>query len=336
MSERYQRLPKQEVLAHLDDDDDDDHVQHHEESSPLGADGALASLVTTNSMDDTTTSHNNSNSIFRSSPWKAVPDRDEEEGGDVIRNTGSTVTAGSTTSSRRGSASASAPSAPTTSQLQVMLSRSNSSSGGEWDDDDSEWDDDDDVRRYHLDFEQLHNNLPLPGSAEFRHESLLSPDRLYHRFLELRTSARQRRAARLLTMPSESFHYKLHACLLTWCCDATDRGILLVVGLMTTWLLVGWAGSMSGTWWWAGVFLFVMRVTARRSFESLLDANRKRASRRQRINTSEAAAFELESNAVLSTPVVATPSPASTSASAGTTSAAWGESDPTTSLQQVV
>jgi hypothetical protein len=245
-------------------------------------------------------------------------------------------TAGSTTSSRRGSASSSVPSPPTTSQLQVMLSRSNSrsnsSSGGEWDDDDSEWDDDDDVRRYHLDFEQLHNrdNLPLPGSAEFRHGSLLSPHRLYHRFLELRTCARQRRAARLLTMPSESFHYKLHACLLTWCCDATDRGILLVVGLMTTWLLVGWAGSMSGTWWWAGLLLFVMRVTARRSFESLLDANRKRASRRQRINTSEAAAFELESNAASSPAVATAASPAST------TAAAWGESDPTTSLQQVV
>jgi hypothetical protein len=112
-----------------------------------------------------------------------------------------------------------------------MLSRSHSrsscSSGG---DDDDEWDDDDDdddlgtVRRYHLDFEQHFNRDNLPIPAEFRHESL--PHRLWRLFLELRTSARQQRAARLLTMPSESFQYKLHTCLLTWCCDATDRGIL--------------------------------------------------------------------------------------------------------------
>jgi hypothetical protein len=342
--ERYQRLPK---LAHDDDDE-------HEESSPLGADGALDSLVT----EDNTMPRNNS-SIFRSSPWTAVPDRDEGAGGDGIMETGST--AGSTTSSRRGSGgnivSSTSPSSlnSASSKLQVMLSRSYSNdrsqshhSGGESSDDNSdEWDDDDDdvgaVRRYHLDFEQ-HNrdnhNLPLPGSAgDFSHESWYSPLRVWRSFLELRITARQRRAARLLTMPSESFPYKLHACLLTTCCDATDRGILTVVGLMTAWLFLGWAGSMSAAWWWAGILLFVMRVTARRLLESCLDANRKRMRRRQRLHTSEAAALEAETGLANSTPggladFAASPdTPSTTTAAAGT---AWGESDATTSLQHVV
>jgi hypothetical protein len=98
--------------------------------------------------------------------------------------------------------------------LQVMLSRSHSNDrSNSVESSDDEWDDDDvgAVRRYHLDFERNRDNLSLP--AEFIHESF--PKRLRGSFLELRTCARQRRAARLLTMPTESFHYKLHTCLLT-------------------------------------------------------------------------------------------------------------------------
>jgi hypothetical protein len=338
-AKRYQSLPKQEALGHHDDNDDE-----HEES-------ALDSLVTT---EDST--HNNNSSIFRSSPWTAVPN--SNGAGDAITETGST--AGSTTNSRRGNGNGNIVSSTsasnlnsTSSQLQVMLSRShsndrsNNNSDGESSDDNSdEWDDDDDdvgaVRRYHMDFEQ-HNrdnhNLPLPGSAADSDESWYSPVRAWRSFLELRITARQRRAARLLTMPSESFPYKLHACLLTTCCDATDRGILTVVGLMTAWLFLGWAGSMSAVWWWAGIFLFVMRVTARRTFESCLDANRKRMRRRQRLHTSEAAALEAEIGLANSTPVgVAdfSTSPDTPGTSATTAAATWGESDATTSLQQVV
>jgi hypothetical protein len=340
-AERYQRLSKQEVLDNHQYDDDDE----HEESSPLGGDGALDSLVTT---EDKSMPHNNSNSIFRSTPWTAVSDRDGG-GGDIVE-TGSTT--GSTTSSRRGNNGniASSPSSPS-SQLKVMLSRSHSidrSNNDESSDNSDEWDDDDDdvgaVRRYHLDFEQ-HNrdrdnhNLPLPGSAAANnHESWYSPVRVWRSFLELRITARQRRAARLLTMPSESFPYKLHACLLTTCCDATDRGILTVVGLLTAWLFLGWAGSMSAAWWWMGIFLFVMRVTARRLLESCLDANRKRMRRRQRLHTSEAAALEAEiglanSNSI---PVGVADFAMSLDTPTAASTAAWGESDATTSLQHVV
>lgn len=363
-AERYQRLPKQE--------------DEHEESSPLGADGALDSLMTmatntsTDSMEDQTVLHNNNN-IFRSTPaWKAVPDRDN--GGDVIAETASTT--GSTTSSRRGnsnigngnmvsSASSSAlNSNSNASQLHVMLNRSYSNDrshhSGDSSNNSDEWDDDDDdvgaVRRYHLDFEQ-HNydynqrdnrSIPLPGgsshtdsSREFELQSL--PIRLWRSFLELRTTARQRRAARLLTMPSESFPYKLHACLLTTCCDATDRGILTVVAALTVWLFLGWACQLSAGWWVTGLLLFVMRVTARRLLESCLDANRKRMRRRQRLHTSEAAALEAESNVAnaSSIPVVAdfvvSPDMRTTlTTAAASAAAAWGESDATTSLQQLV
>jgi hypothetical protein len=344
---QYQRLAKEE-LQHDDDDDDDD----DDEGSALGANknknknshNALSLVDTTSIMEDLT--HNN---IFRSSAWKA----DRNGGGGDAMETTSTTTAGSTTSSLRGNnnsnnivssvLSSASASASKSFQLQGMLtpSRSHSRASSNESDDDSEWDDDDDVdgvQRYHLDFEHRETiSIPGAGGGAFRHESL--PKRTWRTFLELRVQARQRRAARLLTMPSESFPYKLHACLLTWCCDATDRGILTVVGLLTAWLLVGWAGNMSAGWWGVGLFLFAMRVTARRLLESCLDANRKRMRRRQRLHTSEAAALESESaSESASTPgVVAgaalSPPPTTTTTTAA---AAWGESDATTSLQHVV
>jgi hypothetical protein len=293
---RYQRLPKDQTDYHDDDDDDDD---EHEDSLREDDSHSLSHHGNSLVIEDT---HN----IFRSSPWKAKADRDA--GGEAMETLS---TAGSTASSLRGNivSSASAASASASSQMHGMLSRSHSNNS-DFDLDADEWEDDDDVgavRRYHLDFEHARDNLPVP--AEFSHESL--PKRLWRSFLVLRASARQRRAARLLTMPSESFHYKSHACLLTWCCDATDRGILLVVGLVAAWLLVGWAGSMSSGWWWMGLLLFVTRVTARRLLEYCLLANRK-LRRRQRLES------------VSLTPVVEAPI------------AAWGESDPTNSLQQVV
>lgn len=127
------------------------------------------------------------------------------------------------------------------------------------------------LRRYHLDFQK---EMPLP--AEFSHDSLVK--RLWQGFVELRTKARQRRAARLLTMPSESFVYRLHACLLTWCCDATDRGILLVMACVIIWLLIGLVTGASARWWTVGVLLLVVRLSARRVVESI----RARQQRQQR------------------------------------------------------
>lgn len=160
---------------------------------------------------------------------------------------------------------------PSTSAASVGL--------GDFDD----WEDDDDdeagLRRYHLRIDR-HTTVPLP--AEFSHDSL--PKRMWHSFLQLQAAASQRRAARLLNMPSQSWRYQLHACLLTWCCDATDRGIALVMVWLTVWLFIGFVGRMGKTWWTTGVLLFIIRVTARRFFEYL---QLKRTQRRQRLSTVE-------------------------------------------------
>jgi hypothetical protein len=111
--------------------------------------------------------------------------------------------------------------------------------------------------------------------------------KLWQDILELRTSARQRRVARMLNTPSESsWRHQIISCTMTWCCDATDRGILLVAVLLSLWILIGVAYyAKSATWWLMGILLFGIRVTARRTAETLINYHRRRH-RRQRANNS--------------------------------------------------
>jgi hypothetical protein len=194
---------------------------------------------------------------------------------DVFRNPSSPSV--STTGTGTGGAAAATCDAENPA-LHLVLSKSRSHDSSDLDDT-SDWGDDDEpgLRRYNLDF-HAHTNIPLP--AEFSHDSL--PKRIWQSFVELQVAARQRRAARLLTMPSQSWNYQLHSCLLTWCCDATDRGILVVAAWLTAWILIGLVGRMGSTWWWMGLFLFIFRVSARRVFEYLQG---KRTKRRQRLST---------------------------------------------------
>ena len=84
------------------------------------------------------------------------------------------------------------------------------------------------------------------------------------RWRDLRQAARQRRAARLLSMPSESMRHRCQAGLVSWCCDATDAGIALTAAWLTLWGVGGWMTGLGITYWLAGVLLLVVRVTARR------------------------------------------------------------------------
>jgi hypothetical protein len=180
--------------------------------------------------------------------------------------------------------------------LSRNVSRDSASLGSStWDEDD---DDDDDVvnlRRYQLDFTAA-RDVPLP--AEFHGHTVV--DRLryviqqystlaWHNWRALRQAARQRRAARLLTMPSETIRYKLHACFLSWCCDATDMGIACTAVCILVWILVGVLASHSTVvssrrYWLAGATLFVIRVTARRLYEAGMGyvAGRRRLRQLQR------------------------------------------------------
>ncbi|KAL7579506.1 hypothetical protein ACA910_007883 [Epithemia clementina (nom. ined.)] len=146
-------------------------------------------------------------------------------------------------------------------QKKNNRSRSNSwemETGGNLFDDEDEEEDAQVVRRY-----AYRNRIPIVP-AEFSHQPL--PRRLWQSFVELRTAARQRRAARLL---NNSQYTATSHCILTWCCDATDRGIALVAILILLWLIVGWTYHVSRGYWLLGVMLFAIRVTARTTYESL-------------------------------------------------------------------
>jgi hypothetical protein len=121
--------------------------------------------------------------------------------------------------------------------------RSRSSSFGSLNDDDDE---EGVVRRYHLEFR------PAPQPPEFSN--------LWQNLSDLRTQARQRRAARLLST-SDRFSDRFKACLITWCCDMTDRGILLMGILVIGWLLVGLI-VRKATFWWLGIFVLTLRGAA--------------------------------------------------------------------------
>ena len=174
------------------------------------------------------------------------------------------------------------------------------------------WDEDDEagLRRYnlnvnvhdsHLGFglhhQQQSNQIPRSGSESSSGQDnsfVFSPKRLWLSFLELRAAARQRTAARLLRMPSESFYFRLQACLMNWFCDATDRGILLAAGLLLIWLGVGIAANLPGNsnWWRWGLLLFFVRVSARHLYEcTARDGQRCSVSmarrRRQRVRGSD-------------------------------------------------
>ena len=87
-------------------------------------------------------------------------------------------------------------------------------------------------------------------------------------FSQLRTAARQRQAARLLNMPSETFFYKCHSCCMSLC-DATDHGIMLVAACTSMWLFIGLLAPVSPFYWLAGIVAFITRVSARRIVEYL-------------------------------------------------------------------
>ena len=164
---------------------------------------------------------------------------------------------------------------------------SSTASSVDWDDD--EFDDDlVNIRRYHLEFghgslqssqqRQPMGNFPDDNqstpSAELGMNVLLDCFRcrlqksfstIVHHWQSLRQAARQRRAARLLTMPSESVRYKVRACFISWFCDATDIGIAFTASCVLLWILFGVLTHNTGmSYWIVGATLFIVRISARR------------------------------------------------------------------------
>lgn len=198
------------------------------------------------------------------------------------------VTGGSTTASL---GSSSRPGERGRSNVVVVVSPSRSLSF------DLDWDEDEDeinLRRYHyLDLSAgVVTPRDVPLSAEFQGHTWV--DQLWYvlhqswtvgrrHWTTLRQSARQRRAARLLTMPSESIRYKLRASLLSTFCDATDVGIVVTAVVLTLWMLLGTTTAMGQYvgYWMSGGILFAIRVTARRCYETCSRAASSSSSRQQ-------------------------------------------------------
>ncbi len=159
----------------------------------------------------------------------------------------------------------------------------------DWDDD--EFDDDVvNIRRYHLEFghgslQQSQQRQPLGNIPDdqstpssdlgmnvildcFRCRIRKSFSTISHHWQSLRQAARQRRAARLLTMPSENLRYKVHACFISWFCDATDIGIAFTASCVLLWILFGvLAHNTAMTYWIIGATLFIVRISARRCYD---------------------------------------------------------------------
>lgn len=142
------------------------------------------------------------------------------------------------------------------------ISRTNSSLDDAWEDDEEAYNN---LSRYHMEY-IAPSSIPMP--AEFSHFSLRTNYRvqLQQSIAQLRRSARQRHAARLLSMPNDHFLTRLRVSLIGVCCDATDVGIVLLLSLVCVWLLLGWLLPVRGMYWIMGIGVLMVRVSARRLY----------------------------------------------------------------------
>jgi hypothetical protein len=199
-----------------------------------------------------------------------------------------------------------------------LLSRQGSRCGAsstvssvDWDDDDTFDDDIANIRRYHLEY-SIGNGVQTQNYQQRQQQTDMSTDdypitecginllydclrcrirqslsNITYHWQSLRQAARQRRAARLLTMPSENIRYKIHVCIVSSFCDATDMGIALTASCLLIWILFGLlTHNASMTYWLVGISLFVIRVSARRCYQvcrSIISSNMsyRRQQRRQ-------------------------------------------------------
>ena len=178
-----------------------------------------------------------------------------------------------------------ATSAPT-GLLSRQGSRCASSTVSSVDWDDDEFDDDVvNIRRYHLEFghsslqhnqrrqQRLNEEDPSDLGMSivndcFRCRIRKSLSTLSYHWQSLRQAARQRRAARLLTMPSENVRHKFRACFISWFCDATDIGIAFTASCVLLWIIFGiLTHNTAIKYWMIGTTLFVIRISARRVYD---------------------------------------------------------------------
>ncbi|CAB9504349.1 expressed unknown protein [Seminavis robusta] len=165
--------------------------------------------------------------------------------------------------------------------------------------------------------QQQQQQSPTNGIMPFSAIHSISDLLLYLR--GVRRQARQRRAQRLLTMPSEQWFERLQFCFMTYCWDATDVGLLVVAILLVVWFFgLLWlakidARATAGTpetqntgaeynanaefdtdyetkggswrlmfqWWWWGLgFVLLVRILGPFAVQNV--NNRRREIRRQR------------------------------------------------------
>lgn len=146
------------------------------------------------------------------------------------------------------------------------LSRANSSLDDDWDDDD----DAENLQRYSFVLNSPNNgNIHSNNNATMAQHTPLSSSSAFHEhWNNLRSAARQRRAARLLSMTDQSWYHRMAVGFLNTCCDATDTGIAVAAGSLLVWLSVGMLFFLTKRWyWWMGCVLFGLRFSARRVCE---------------------------------------------------------------------
>lgn len=147
----------------------------------------------------------------------------------------------------------------------LSLSRGNSSLGEE---EDTDWDDEDEenLQRYSFVYSSTNNRTGAETPVTMLSNTPRRSMRMQEHWSNLRSAARQRRAARLLSM-TDSWHHRMAVGFLNTCCDATDTGIALAAGVVLVWALLGAIVHANGWYWIVGLLLFLIRVSARRIFD---------------------------------------------------------------------
>eukprot|EP00980_Cylindrotheca_fusiformis_P007338 scaffold1525_cov142-Cylindrotheca_fusiformis.AAC.138 len=139
--------------------------------------------------------------------------------------------------------------------------------------DDEDDEDEENLKRYNLDFSidadqailtnSAHGGTSPESSSQQNVSSIFQY--LWMLFQGRRQQARQRRAQLLLQQSERDLRQSLWICVSTYC-DATDRGIMLVVALLLLWIVLLLTVSdddFRRHWFVSGLILFVVRVSAR-------------------------------------------------------------------------
>jgi hypothetical protein len=315
----YQRILRTDDDAEADDDDNDDDDDDEQDGVIIPLDGnpstarrkikrrgshgssSYHSVMDNDDDDDDDDKDEQGSSVGERSPLRGTYDKDDRNDFGAPNSGGGGGGGQMTATTSRNTETTSPNNKPAVYPSLFSLYSSSFSLEDDEDDDDA------DLKRYALDF-SIHTTDNNNKAATFSHSSLhgitesssqtapslsLQQQHIYpttarfsivkylwFSFQSVRQQARQRRAQLLLQQSERNWSTTLWICLMTYC-DATDRGILLVVSLLLVWAILLWKIARPKGLFVTGIVLLVLRLGARPFGEFILQQRQKRRRQRQ-------------------------------------------------------